>query len=61
MRRIIWYSVTVSAAGGISKTCTPDATRPGLPARSAPHPPHASGSMTRVWSGRATRARLEPG
>ena len=47
VRRIIWYSVTVGTAGGISKTCTLEATRPGAPARSAPHPLHASGSITR--------------
>jgi len=61
VRRIIWYSVTVSAAGGISSTCTLDATRPGAPARSAPHPPHVPGSTARVSSGRAAHARLAPG
>jgi hypothetical protein len=60
-RAIIWYSVTVSAAGGISSTCTAEATRPGAPARPAPHPPHVPGSMTRVSSGRAAHARLAPG
>ena len=61
VRRIIWYSVTVSAVGGISSTCTLDATRPGAPARSAPHPPHVPGPTARVSSGRAAHARLAPG
>jgi len=61
VRHIIWYSVTVSAAAGISSTCTRDATRPGAPARSAPHPPHAPGSTARVSSGRGAQARLAPG
>jgi hypothetical protein len=60
-RAIIRYSVTVSAAGGISRTCTREATRPGVPARSAPHPPHVPGSADRVSFGRAVHARLAPG
>ena len=39
-------SIPVSAAGGISSTCTAEATRPEAAARSAPHPPHVPGSMT---------------
>jgi hypothetical protein len=58
---IIWYSVTVSAAGGISKTCTLEAIRPAAPARSAPHLPQKPGSMTRVSSGRAAICRPAPG
>lgn len=61
VRRIIWYSVTVSAAGGITSTCTAEATRPAAAARPAPHPPQVPGSMSRVSSGRAAHARLAPG
>ncbi|HUY52889.1 MAG TPA: hypothetical protein VMV92_45515 [Streptosporangiaceae bacterium] len=61
VRRIIWYPVTVSAIGGMSKTCTLEAIRPGARARSPPQPAHASGSTPRVSSGRATRSRPVPG
>jgi hypothetical protein len=55
------YSVTVSAAGGISKTCTAEASRPVAPARPAPHPPQVTASTATVSSGRLLHARFAPG
>jgi hypothetical protein len=52
----IWYSVTCSRTGGVSKTCTRSATSPPRPARSCPHPAHWPGETTVTWSGSARQA-----
>src|SRR5262249_57616697 len=60
-RRIIRYSVTVTANEGRSNTCTPDAACPGAAARPAPQSAHAGGSTCTRRSGTATRCKPLPG